>query len=209
MLGTSVLAVASILLTGEDSQAETGMTCSYLPGDRSKGGEIPSFDAKKAARPYTVKLVTNMGTVTFDALTGSAPCATYSFAYLARKGYFDNSSCNRVTTHGIFVLECGDPVGTEKDDPGYYYKDQNIAGTTYPAGSIAVSKIQPGRNGSRFFLSYNDPQVPMHSSWTRFGRVNSGLDVLQAIGRTGTQNGTSDGMPKKPVVIESVHVQEE
>ncbi|MFE7326308.1 peptidylprolyl isomerase [Streptomyces sp. NPDC057565] len=204
----SGLTWAAVSLTGNSVDAKPPVACSYNLTNGAKPVGIPAFDALAAARPYTAELVTNRGTVTFEALTDKAPCATNSFSFLARKGYYDGSPCHRVTTRGIFVLDCGDPKGEGAADPGYFFQDENLDGAKYSAGTVAMSKAAPGRNGSQFFISYADPAVSMPSDWTPFGKVLSGLDVLKEIARNGTQDGSSDGRPKKAVVIKSVTVRQ-
>ncbi|MEV0493148.1 peptidylprolyl isomerase [Streptomyces atratus] len=204
----SGLTWAAVSLTGNSADAKSPVACSYKPTDGAKPVGIPTFDAWTAARPYTAELVTNRGTITFQALTDKAPCATNSFSFLARKGYYDGSTCHRVTTRGIYVLDCGDPEGEGAADPGYYFQDENLDGAEYSAGTVAMSKAVPGRNGSQFFISYADPDTPMSSEWTPFAKVVSGLDVLKEIAGNGTQDGSSDGKPKKAVVIKSVTVRQ-
>lgn len=204
----SGLTWAAVSLTEDSVDAKPPVTCSYKLTNGAKSVGIPTFDASAAARPYTAELVTNRGTITFEALTDKAPCATNSFSFLARKGYYDGSKCHRVTTRGIFVLDCGDPKGEGAADPGYFFDDENLDGAEYSAGTVAMSKAAPGRNGSQFFISYADPDVPMSSEWTPFAKVVSGLDVLKAIARNGTQDGSSDGKPKKAVIIKSVTVRQ-
>ncbi|MFD5142892.1 peptidylprolyl isomerase [Streptomyces sp. NPDC058401] len=179
--------------------------CTYTPTTAGPGA-VPVHDPARA-RPYTAELVTDQGKVTIEAFTGAAPCATTSFAFLAGKKYFDGSACHRVTTSGIFVLECGDPAGgSGRTDPGYHFPDENLSGAAYPAGTVALSKAQPGRNGSRFFISYADPKLLMQPDWTPFGRVVGGLDVLRKIAANGTADGSADGRPRQPVVFRSVTV---
>jgi len=202
----SALTWMSVSLTTEDLDAKPRATCSYTPTERGKPADIPVFDAKRATDPFTATLVTNRGTVTLKALTGDAPCTTTSFSFLARKGYFDDSECHRVTTQGIYVLECGDTEGDGKGDPGYFFPDENLGGASYPAGTVAMAKVVPGRNGSQFFISYADPDVAMSPEWTPFASVVGGMDVLRSIGETGTADGSTDGRPRQPVVIESVSV---
>ncbi|MFE2089565.1 peptidylprolyl isomerase [Streptomyces sp. NPDC059460] len=204
----SGLTWAAVSLTGNSVDAKSPVACSYNLTNGAKTVGIPTFDARAAARPYTAEVVTNRGTITFEALTDKAPCTTNSFSFLARKGYYDGSTCHRVTTRGIFVLDCGDPKGKGTADPGYFVQDENLDGAEYSAGTVAMSKAVPGRNGSQFFISYADPDFSMPSEWTPFGKVLSGLDVLKAIARNGTQDGSSDGRPKKAVVIKSVTVRQ-
>lgn len=195
-----------VSLTGNSADAKAPVACSYTAtGGRTSVG-LPTFDAAAASRPYTATLVTNRGDITFEALTQEAPCATTSFSFLAGKKYFDDSKCHRLTTRGIFVLECGDPDGKGTADPGYFFTDENLGGSKYTAGTVSMSKAVPGRNGSQFFITYADPKVRMGPNWTTFGKVISGMDVLHEIADRGTADESADGRPRNPVVIESVTV---
>ncbi|MFF8712095.1 peptidylprolyl isomerase [Streptomyces sp. NPDC015184] len=204
----SGLTWAAVSLTGNGVDAKAPAACSYNLTNGAKPVGIPTFNESAAARPYTAEIVTNRGTVTFEALTDKAPCTTNSFSFLARKGYYDGSACHRVTTRGIYVLDCGDPEGKGAADPGYFFQDENLDGAKYSAGTLAMSKTAPGRNGSQFFISYADPDFPMSSEWTPFGKVVSGLGVLKEIAGDGTRDGSTDGRPKKAVVIKSVTVRQ-
>ncbi|MFJ7267418.1 peptidylprolyl isomerase [Streptomyces sp. NPDC099050] len=189
---------------GAAAAGAAAAACSYTPTTAGAGG-VPVHDPARA-RPYTAELVTDQGKVVIEAYTEAAPCATTSFAFLAGKKYFDGSACHRITTSGIFVLECGDPAGRGTADPGYSFPDENLSGAAYPVGTVALSKARPGRNGSQFFISYADPKFLMPPDWTPFGRVVGGLDVLRRIAANGTVDGSTDGRPKQPVVFRSVTV---
>ncbi|MFD8634721.1 peptidylprolyl isomerase [Streptomyces sp. NPDC059533] len=198
------------LTTSTSTDSKRPEACLYTPtgkgnGDKSVG--VPTYDTISARRPFMLTLSTSEGPITIQALTTQAPCTTNSFAYLAGKKYFDGSKCHRLTTKGIFVLECGDPAGVGTSDPGYSYPNENRKGATYPAGTVAVSKAQPGRNGGQFFISYADPLLRMPPEWTPFGKVIDGLEVVQKFAAKGTANGAPDGAPKEPVVIDSATVQ--
>src|SRR5215467_13117650 len=74
--------------------ATTADPCGYtaaVPADRFKG--IPTFDAAKAAQPYSATLLTTQGAITFRALTDKAPCTTYSFRFLAERFYYNLTHC--------------------------------------------------------------------------------------------------------------------
>jgi peptidyl-prolyl cis-trans isomerase B (cyclophilin B) len=182
-------------------------------GTAAKNVGIPTFDAATAAKAYTATITTNQGVVTFTALTTLAPYATYSFEYLASKDYFNNTPCHRLTTSGIYVLQCGDPTGTGSGGPGYKFQDENLgyfgpAGSsgsvTYPAGTVAMANSGADTNGSQFFLVYKDSPLP--PSYTPFGKITGGLNVLTAIAAKGSDNsnGTGDGKPNEPVTIQTV-----
>ena len=200
--------------TAAPSASGTAEPIGYLAnGTASKNVGTPTFDAATAAKPYTATITTNQGAVVFTALTTAAPYATYSFEYLAGKGYFNNTPCHRLTTAGIFVLQCGDPTGSGSGGPGYKFQDENLSafgapdssGTvTYPAGTVAMANSGPGTNGSQFFLVYKDSPLP--PSYTPFGKITSGLDVLTAIAAKGSDNsnGSGDGKPNETVTIQTV-----
>jgi peptidyl-prolyl cis-trans isomerase B (cyclophilin B) len=154
---------------------------------------------------YTAVLATNCGNVTLTLDAARATHTVNSFVFLAGQKYFDHSPCHRLTTSGIFVLQCGDPTGTGTGGPGYTIPDENLSGATYPAGTVAMANTgQPHSGGSQFFLVYKDTQLP--PAYTPFARIATGLDILQQIAALGTANGGPDGAPRTSVVIDSVAV---
>jgi peptidyl-prolyl cis-trans isomerase B (cyclophilin B) len=178
--------------------AASGATdaCNYhaqIPADRFKG--IPVFDAAQAAQPYDVRFITTQGIITVKMLTDKAPCTTFSFRFLASQSYYDFTHCHRLTTQSIYVLQCGDPTGTGSGGPGYAFNDENLAGATYPAGTVAMANAGPNTNGSQFFFTWKDTTLP--PLYTPFGTVIGGMDVLQKIAAAGddSQNGPGDGYP--------------
>jgi peptidyl-prolyl cis-trans isomerase B (cyclophilin B) len=209
---SSASASAPASAAASSTAEKTGYTKS---GTASKDVGVPIFNAVDAAKPYTATIHTNRGDIVFTALTTKAPYTTFSFQYLAGKNYFNNTSCHRLTTSGIYVLQCGDPTGTGSGGPGYQFQDENLnyfgaAGSTgqvtYKAGTVAMANSGPGTNGSQFFLVYKDS--PLAPSYTPFGTITKGLDILQAISTQGSDNsnGTGDGKPKESVTIQSVSI---
>lgn len=190
--------------TGSVSAAPAASTCTYTPdGKAARNVGTPSGDVSRL-RPYTATLRTNHGDVVFAADTAKAPCTTHSFAYLAGRKYFDGTTCHRLTTAGIFVLQCGDPLGNGSGGPGYRFGDENLTGAVYPAGTVAMANAGPGTNGSQFFLVYED--TPLPPNYTPFGRVTRNAHVLDGIARKGTENRGGDGAPKQRVVVDSVRI---
>jgi peptidyl-prolyl cis-trans isomerase B (cyclophilin B) len=160
-----------------------------------------------AKTTYTARVVTNCGTIVVSLNGRRAPATVNSFAFLSSKGFFTDTPCHRLTTAGIFVLQCGDPTGTGTGGPGYTLPDENLKGARYPAGTLAMANTgQPHSGGSQFFFVYARTKLP--PQYTPFGRVKSGLDVLTRIAKAGTDNadGQGDGHPNQPVVIESFGV---
>jgi peptidyl-prolyl cis-trans isomerase B (cyclophilin B) len=137
----------------------------------------------------------------------AAPTTDASMAYLADKGYFDGTSCHRLTTAGIYVLQCGDPEGTGMGGPGYEIPDENLpaeAANNYPAGTVAMANAGPNTNGSQFFIVYQDTTLP--GAYTIWGKVVEGLDTVQSVAAAGVAGGGADGAPAETVTIEKATV---
>jgi peptidyl-prolyl cis-trans isomerase B (cyclophilin B) len=187
--------------------AEPATHCVYTPNPpAARKVGVPSAKPDYQAR-YRATIKTNRGSVVLDLLNSKATCAVNSFVYLAAKKYFNNTTCLRLTTSGIYVLQCGDPSGTGKGGPGYKFADENLAGAKYTAGTLAMANSGTGTNGSQFFLVYRDSlSLPAH--YTPFGKVVGGLGIIQNVAKAGTDNanGAGDGHPKEKVVIKSVTI---
>ena len=173
---------------------------------RPQGGRPARQAAFKAAK-YQATIKTNRGTIVLDLLNHKATCTVNSFIYLAAKNYFNNTPCHRLTTAGIYVLQCGDPTGTGSGGPGYKFANENLAGAKYTQGTVAMANAGPGTNGSQFFLVYRN-STTLPPSYTPFGEIVSGLGIIQNVAKAGTDNsnGNGDGHPKEKVTIESVTI---
>jgi peptidyl-prolyl cis-trans isomerase B (cyclophilin B) len=190
-----------------DAAPTAADSCGYhatIPADRFKG--IPVFNATQAAQPFIVRFFTTQGVITVRMLTTKAPCTTFSFRFLASRGYFNQTHCHRLTVQHIFVLQCGDPTGTGSGAPGYSFNDENLAGATYPAGTVAMANAGPNTNGSQFFFTWKD--TTLSPAYTPFGTVIGGMNVLQKIAAAGDdqQNGPGDGYPNAFTQFEFVQV---
>ncbi|GLY58369.1 MAG: peptidylprolyl isomerase [Cellulosimicrobium funkei] len=198
-------ALAATQDPGTDPGGDTGAASS---GEHT----LPPASAAEG-RDWTTTLTTSAGDLTLTLDGAAAPQAVASFVTLAESGYFDGTSCHRLTTSGIYVLQCGDPTGTGTGDPGYKFGPVENAPTddVYPAGTVAMAR-QGGDGdsmGSQFFLVYEDSTIPSDAAggYTVFGTITSGLDVVQAVADAGTQDGSGDGSPATPVTIEGVETQ--
>jgi peptidyl-prolyl cis-trans isomerase B (cyclophilin B) len=175
----------------------------------------PTTVDKKLAKTMTIK--TNCGVITIE-LNPAAPQTVTNLSTLARAKYFDGTFCHRLTTEGIYVLQCGDPSAQGNGSPGSWkgYKDENLPTKTiltYPAGTVAMANSGPNTNGSQFFLVYKDTALP--ASYTIWGKIKTGLPLLLKIEKVGAYkvdeasgNGyyTGDGLPVQTIEIKSVTV---
>lgn len=152
--------------------------------------------------------------VGFELDGAAAPQAVASTVSLITYGFYEGVTCHRLTTEGIYVLQCGDPNGDGSGGPGYSYGPIENAPKDdfYPAGTIAMAR-QGGNGesmGSQFFIVYEDSVIPSDQAggYTVIGHITSGLPQLIAdITSKGTATGGTDGAPAVPVTMTAVTVQ--
>ena len=217
VLAAGAAAYASIGLSdgdtkAKDSSAGDNQSPSATPS-KSESPE-PAMSIDKTAK-YSMSLKTNQGEIKIAMDAAKTPHTVNSFKSLADKGYFNGTKCHRMTTEGIFVLQCGDPKGDGTGGPGYTIPDENLTalgkagadGTvTFPAGTVAMANTgQPHSGGSQFFLVYKETKLP--PSYTPFGKMDAaGLEVVQDVAKAGVVGGAKDGAPKTAVTIEKAAV---
>jgi peptidyl-prolyl cis-trans isomerase B (cyclophilin B) len=160
-------------------------------------------------RAWKLTLVTTCGTITARLDGAKAPQATASAIFLTRQKFWAGTPCHRVTTEGIYVLQCGDPTGSGSGGPGYSFGPVENAprNGVYPAGTLAMARASsPDSNGSQFFIVYKQSTLPTDGGgYTVFGKVTSGLDVVQKVAAGGAQP-AGDGAPVRKISIVSATV---
>jgi len=131
---------------------------------------------------------TNKGTIRFELLEAEAPKTTENFITLAERGYYDGIIFHRVIDG--FMIQGGDPTGTGaggKSAWGGKFADEIDAKSEvykrgYKAGTVAMANAGPNTNGSQFFIMHVD--YPLPPSYSIFGRVTEGQEVVDAIAKT-------------------------
>ncbi|WP_402839561.1 peptidylprolyl isomerase [Microbacterium sp. GXS0129] len=176
-------------------------TCSYpASGTPAKPASAPSSEPELAK---TATLTTSAGEITITLDGDKTPCTVNSFVSLITQGYFADTKCHRLTTQGIFVLQCGDPSGTGAGGPGYSFADETSPDMSYPTGTVAMANAGPDTNGSQFFLVYDD-STGLPPDYTVFGHMDeASVAVVQAIAAKGVAGGRQDGAPAETVTITS------
>ena len=200
-------------LPGQRAPTRLG-ACEYRPTQDEPVRPVPPPAAQDLAGSgrYQVVLDTSLGEIAFVADAARVPCTLASLRSLARGGFYDDSPCHRVTTDGIFVLQCGDPSGSGSGGPGYEYDDEDLPPglrserVTYARGTVAMANAGPGTNGSQFFLVYDDSELPPH--YTRIGTITRGIEVVEKVAAAGAEGGSGpgDGTPVQPIELVSVTV---
>ncbi|MEZ5425466.1 MAG: peptidylprolyl isomerase [Pyrinomonadaceae bacterium] len=151
---------------------------------------------------------TNKGTIKFELLEEEAPKTTENFRTLAEKNYYDGVIFHRVIEN--FMIQGGDPTGTGRGGEsawGGRFNDE-IDGSSllyqgaYSKGTVAMANAGPNTNGSQFFIMHVD--YPLPPSYTKFGMVVEGQDVVDQIAQVDTDYGDK---PVEPVVMEKVYIE--
>jgi peptidyl-prolyl cis-trans isomerase B (cyclophilin B) len=149
---------------------------------------------------------TNCGEIVIEPFIDQARVTLTAVTALARGGFYDKSLCHRLTTNGIYVLQCGDPTATGGGGPSFTFGVENLpnnVANNYPEGVVGMANSgRPDSNGSQFFIVYKDSTLP--PNYTIWGRVVSGLDIVKEVAKSGVKDGSSDGNPKQTIAIERI-----
>ena len=151
---------------------------------------------------YTAEMVTSKGTLKIALDPIAAPKTVNNFVVLARYHYYDGIVFHRIIPG--FVLQGGDPQGTGRGGPGYQFEDELPQAGEYQVGSVAMANSGPNTNGSQFFVVTGDQGAQLPPSYSLFGKVTEGMDVVKAI----EADGSAEGTPTTVHVMTSVTIEE-
>jgi cyclophilin family peptidyl-prolyl cis-trans isomerase len=201
------------------SPAEPTIACDgAVPADagatKPTFGKVPKMTIDPD-RTYTANITTSCGNIVVLLDQKAAPIAVNNFVFLADKGFYDGLTFHRIVAD--FVIQGGDPKGDGTGGPGYGFEIETTPDVTFDkAGILAYANSGPDSNGSQFFITLvPTPQLDpsTQGSFTIFGRVIEGLDVVRRIGAIpGTENPGIPGensVPTQTVYIESVTISTE
>ncbi len=152
------------------------------------------------ARRYVVSLTTNCGTIEIQLNVREAPHTTASFAYLVKRGFYNNLTFHRVAAD--FVIQGGDPNGDGSGGPGYMIVEPPPSDTRYTLGTVAMAKTDTdptGASGSQFFI-VTTQNASLPPQYALVGNVVGSFTGVEAIAKLPT-NPPQDGSPTTPVVI--------
>jgi len=206
---TCALLVAALALLaagcggGSDSQTTPGCDDVDAPAPRDDGGQTAPTASLDASKTWTLTFDTSCGTFVVTLDLDSAPNTAASLVSLARAGYFDDTEFHRIVPG--FVIQGGDPTQSGSGGPGYSTADPPAPGAAYTKGVVAMAKTasEPaGTAGSQFFV-VTGANAGLPPEYAVVGKVTSGLDVVERIGKLGDP---ATEQPTQPVVIDSVKV---
>jgi cyclophilin family peptidyl-prolyl cis-trans isomerase len=134
-----------------------------------------SIDVNKT---YVATLETEKGNIVIELFADKAPLAVNSFVFLAKQGWYDGVTFHRVIPG--FVAQAGDPSGTGRGNPGYFFNTESSDLLFTKPGMVGMANSGPDTNGSQFFITYA-PANHLNGSYTIFGQVIAGLDVAEKL----------------------------
>ena len=135
-----------------------------------------TIDVKKN---YSVTLQTNRGDIVLELYPQHAPKTVNNYVFLINEGFYDGVTFHRVISN--FMIQGGDPTGSGRGGPGYRFEDETRGNPLrHEAGVISMANAGPNTNGSQFFITHS-PQPHLDGKHTVFGKVVTGMDVVNAI----------------------------
>ena len=182
---------------------EKKVKCRVSKASAQSPMRVPAPENLMKRAPKFLTLQTNCGNIVIETFAKAAPVTITVMSQLAKSGYFNRTLCHRLTTEGIFVLQCGDPTATGSGGPTFRYRDENLplaSENNYPEGSVAMANSGPNTNGSQFFLVFKD--TTLGPNYTLWGKIVSGLEIVKYIAQGGVKDGGVDGAPLRTIGIE-------
>jgi peptidylprolyl isomerase len=146
---------------------------------------------------------TTVGELTIALDPIAAPKTVNNFVFLARYHYYDGIVFHRIIQG--FMCQGGDPEGSGRGGPGYKFEDELPKPGRYEIGSVAMANAGPNTNGSQFFIVSGPSGTGLPPSYSLFGQVIKGLDVVDTMEKVRTGAGDR---PVEDVVIKSVTITE-
>jgi cyclophilin family peptidyl-prolyl cis-trans isomerase len=154
------------------------------------------IDPKKK---YAATLHTEKGDIVVELFADKTPRTVNNFVFLAREGFFDNTTFHRVIAN--FMVQGGDPMGTGRGGPGYKFQDEfNTSLRHDKPGVLSMANAGPHTNGSQFFITHV-PTPWLDNKHAVFGQVVEGMDVLLSIPERDPMRAQKPGVGLKSVEI--------
>lgn len=156
-------------------------------------------------KKYNATLNTSKGIIELNLFASENPETVNNFVFLSKDGFYNGTTFHRIVKD--FMIQGGDPKGDGTGGPGYKFNDEKIT-RDYKRGILAMANSGPNTNGSQFFIMQKD--TPLPKNYVIFGEVVKGMDVVDKIADTPTEdNGMGEkSKPTEPVIIQSVTISE-
>jgi cyclophilin family peptidyl-prolyl cis-trans isomerase len=190
------------------SKTTASASRAQCPNPNGSSPRMTSFSAPppmciSTGKTYSATVETDVGTFHVALDAKAAPKTVNNFVFLAREHFYDGLTFHRVIPG--FVVQGGDPQGNGSGGPGYKFADELPKAGAYKVGSLAMANSGPNTNGSQFFIVTGPQGTQLPPSYSLFGTVSSGIDVVKTIEAGGASSGTPTTVHKmtKVTITES------
>lgn len=213
-------------VTALPTPTKTGpVTCQYKRDTSDVPMKYVGMPGKKPNLKLSkMTVTTNHGDIVIEVDPQLTPCSVNSMAFLAKKGFYDNTKCHRLVTpevSGLYLLQCGDPKAkADGENPtdgqgtaGYTFLDEAAGAIPYGRGVVFLTQPADaaGQNSSQFAISLSDENTQIDPVYSVLGMVTSGLEIIDKVAKDGVivndDDITGDGgstAPKTPIIIKKV-----
>ena len=194
------------------SKSTTSLPTTSLPASTTSA-QVKEWSSPPAmqidtGKQYTATIDTNVGDIQVQLFANEDPKTVNNFVFLANQKFYNGCKFFRIVKG--FVIQTGDPTNLGTGGPGYQFADEPVT-RNYLTGTLAMANSGPNTNGSQFFICLGD-LTTLPKSYTIFGIVTSGLDVVQSIGDTpviaNPMMGGEMSSPTQDVHINSIQISE-
>lgn len=203
-----ILIVSAVLLLsgcGKDGSEIAGGDHVAASAKQMSWGKMPDMQID-LDKSYVAKFQTSKGDFTIKLFTEDAPVTVNNFVFLAREGFYEGLPFHRIIES--FMIQSGDPKGNGIGTPGYSIPDELSQELKYEVGTVAMANAsQPNSGGSQFFICTGPDAANLNRepNYSIFGKVESGMDVVQAISKTPLK----DNLPAEKILIQKIEIVEE
>jgi cyclophilin family peptidyl-prolyl cis-trans isomerase len=193
VVALAVVVVGVLIYVFNQGGSKSAATAPQCPNPNGSSARMTSFKAPppmciSTSKAYTATVDTDVGTFGIALEPNEAPKTVNNFVFLARYHFYDGLTFHRVIPG--FVVQGGDPKGNGSGGPGYKFADELPKAGSYKVGSVAMANSGPNTNGSQFFIITGSQGTQLPPSYSLFGMVTSGMNVVQMIEAGGSQSGT-------------------
>ena len=190
--------------TKDQAAADKVATAAGCPAKTSTRVNTLTWSAPPAmaidtSKTYAATVKTTAGTFVIGLDAKNAPTTVNSFVFLAHQNYFHCVVFHRVIPG--FMDQTGDPTGTGRGGPGYQFANENLP-PSYATGDVAMANSGPDTNGSQFFIVVPGGGQKLQPTYSLFGKVTSGMKVVEQINAEGNATTSANGMP--PAVVQRI-----
>ena len=203
------LALVAILvpLMACSSKSPTSLPAATTSAEVKKWSSPPAMQID-TGKQYMAVIDTNVGDIQVQLFANEDPKTVNNFVFLANQKFYNGCKFFRIVKG--FVIQTGDPTNLGTGGPGYQFADEPVT-RNYLTGTLAMANSGPNTNGSQFFICLGN-LTTLPKSYTIFGTVTSGLDVVQSIGNTpvvaNPMMGGEMSSPTQDMHINSIQISE-